>query len=1522
MIFRSWRRAGRSAAWMLITVLLAGAIGSTLFAAAAQAEQRAPAPTTIVLTSTDTYQAGAANARQLLSCLAQRNDESDGVSRRLVALPDCDGAIVETVVLSSLRLSQDEASEFAWVQDIVKIREQTVAVVAIDSDALRSEQARLGLPGSIEIVVAPEGARGPISKNTGPFTGVCESAILNYDASGSEAPVWSPPSSAAKRRGGVTYCYSVEDCASAGIDVLIVVADELHYAPVLRAFANHHSSYLGLSVGVVGTSALAELAPETLRAFIQDVYETQSAAHFGDGHLGFVILVGDAYADDNTTVMIPTYDGYGGTEVASDHYYACVSGDDDFEDVMIGRLSVGNVNELITVVGKCANYMPLPSGEPWTESTLLVAGLFYTIRDDYVTLFDEYEELMPDGWSVDRIYRHDYASDHLCSLDVVEAFNEGHLVINYAGDGWISSWHRVLDTTDIPLMNNGNRLPIVLSMACMTGWYDNTTEIGPNGSYDCFAEQIVNTSGKGAIACLASPRASDGGMFRTLTKSIYRAIFTENSVFLGETVALAKLLHLQDGGSVDYARHFNLFGDPALIYRWDTVPSGRSELVVRPHEVVTTPELPAIGDNLTVEMTVRNTSTLMATDVLLRVTDVSAAGSYSQDIIIPSISDWSFETTTAVIPALSGGWHILDVTVDPDGTIDEIDEDNNTVALDVYVYPHVVGFPADAGTDAYGPCIARLNGTETYILLMEGEAVVRALSPSGHTVWVTDPATAAADYGAEITPAVGDLDNDGTNEVVATRRMGLSAFDSEGQVVWDIITDDPVGSPVLADADADGDLDVLVATKMFFGGGSKIIAVDESGALIWSYSLPSGDAASATPAVGDFNLDGVTDFVFGTFGGKVGAASCSQAPPVDLWPAVQLGADAISVLGLADLDDDGMLEIVAVGGNVYSLNAEDGTESWTAALDTTAVALGIGDIDSNGVADVVTGTAAGTIYALKNGVEAWSSPLSSRPTASLAVVDLRGDTEMEIVVLTEDGLLHMLDSDGDCPVPPVPVPGAGCASPFVADLTGDGALEACVSSREGQVFAFEFNGAAFEPAVEWQGPGGNHARTGILVQPFAGSIAGGATLFGRYFITGDVTIEQGATVTVLPDAVLEFASDVSPTLEVYGQLSAIGRPGAEVTMRSRPEGTPNSWGGINLKAGSSAALSSCLISSASVGVRGNEATVVLDNCRVYENVIGAHLTGCALDATASTFSQSDSLGMYLSGGSGTITDCVFDGNVSAGLWCDDYASHGIMRSSFTNTIDGSGLICYRHSDASIDTCTISLNAGHGALVRTSSPSFNACSITDNSLNGILCHRLSAPTVCWTTISGNTIGVAAESGAFPNLGDEINEDTGNNSILDNLTAAVANYTSGEFPLQIRGNWWGAAPPVGRIFIGYVRYWPYLLAPPESGTGGRDLVEHEEPVPSMFRLGHSSPNPFNPVTSVDYDIPAGGGSVDIAVFDIAGRRIATLYSGHHDPGTHRVTWDGRDSRGRNVASGIYFVRLDAREFSASRKMVLLK
>jgi len=60
----------------------------------------------------------------------------------------------------------------------------------------------------------------------------------------------------------------------------------------------------------------------------------------------------------------------------------------------------------------------------------------------------------------------------------------------------------------------------------------------------------------------------------------------------------------------------------------------------------------------------------------------------------------------------------------------------------------------------------------------------------------------------------------------------------------------------------------------------------------------------------------------------------------------------------------------------------------------------------------------------------------------------------------------------------------------------------------------------------------------------------------------------------------------------------------------------------------------------------------------------------------------------------------------------------------------------------------------------------------------------------------------------------------------------------------------------------------------------------------------------------------------VYDIAGRRVATLADGVHGPGELDATWNGTDDSGRGVASGIYFARLAAGEFAAVRKMVLLR
>ena len=98
------------------------------------------------------------------------------------------------------------------------------------------------------------------------------------------------------------------------------------------------------------------------------------------------------------------------------------------------------------------------------------------------------------------------------------------------------------------------------------------------------------------------------------------------------------------------------------------------------------------------------------------------------------------------------------------------------------------------------------------------------------------------------------------------------------------------------------------------------------------------------------------------------------------------------------------------------------------------------------------------------------------------------------------------------------------------------------------------------------------------------------------------------------------------------------------------------------------------------------------------------------------------------------------------------------------------------------------------------------------------------------------------------------------------------------------------------------------------------------PGEFSLLKNHPNPFNPSTTIGYGVPqsALGGPVQVklTVFDLRGRTIKVLADKLHEPGSYTVTWDGTDSAGRPLASGVYFYRLTAEGFVSTRKMVLLK
>jgi hypothetical protein len=93
------------------------------------------------------------------------------------------------------------------------------------------------------------------------------------------------------------------------------------------------------------------------------------------------------------------------------------------------------------------------------------------------------------------------------------------------------------------------------------------------------------------------------------------------------------------------------------------------------------------------------------------------------------------------------------------------------------------------------------------------------------------------------------------------------------------------------------------------------------------------------------------------------------------------------------------------------------------------------------------------------------------------------------------------------------------------------------------------------------------------------------------------------------------------------------------------------------------------------------------------------------------------------------------------------------------------------------------------------------------------------------------------------------------------------------------------------------------------------------PKDFELKQNYPNPFNPTTVIEYALPQAS-EVKIRIYNILGQRVRNLVEEYQAAGYKQVPWDGKDDNGKDVGSGIYFYRLEAKNFVKCRKMMLLK
>jgi hypothetical protein len=234
----------------------------------------------------------------------------------------------------------------------------------------------------------------------------------------------------------------------------------------------------------------------------------------------------------------------------------------------------------------------------------------------------------------------------------------------------------------------------------------------------------------------------------------------------------------------------------------------------------------------------------------------------------------------------------------------------------------------------------------------------------------------------------------------------------------------------------------------------------------------------------------------------------------------------------------------------------------------------------------------------------------------------------------------------------------------------------------------------------------------------------------------------------------------------------------------------------------------------------------------------------------------------------------------------------------------------------VSDCVFSGASSGARLSSGATPTITRSSFVDN-VYGVETLDTASPVMTSNTFSGQSAANVSNSGSVgPVLGGGLETA---NDLLDDAYFQVFN--TGTATISAEYNWWGTDCPDSARFMGSVDWSPWTdethtLAMTDCGTGVADGL------PVRPALMNNHPNPFNPVTTIRFDVPSPGGSVRLTVHDVAGRVVTTLVDSETPAGRHSAVWDGRDANGRSVASGVYFYRISMPGFEERKRMVLLK
>lgn len=279
----------------------------------------------------------------------------------------------------------------------------------------------------------------------------------------------------------------------------------------------------------------------------------------------YLLLVGDATYDPRNHLGVGNFDfvptkqvdtGTASTatalETASDDWLTDFN-DDGIADISVGRLPVRTASEANLMVSKIVNYSPANT----SQSAMLVADTQGGYYFNFEAATDQVVPLLPSTMAIQKVYRRLQPSDADARANIISKLNSGQALTVYSGHGNVNIWGgQIFTSNDAAALTNGNRLPFVVVMDCLNGFF-------ADPSLQSISEALLQAPNGGAVASFASSGLTIPDGQHEMGLRMFQLLYSGPSIPIGDASRQSKTAT----NDRDVRRTWILLGDPTLKIR-------------------------------------------------------------------------------------------------------------------------------------------------------------------------------------------------------------------------------------------------------------------------------------------------------------------------------------------------------------------------------------------------------------------------------------------------------------------------------------------------------------------------------------------------------------------------------------------------------------------------------------------------------------------------------------------------------------------------------------------------------------------------------------------------------------------------------------------------------------------------------------------------------------------------------------------------------------------------------------------